>query len=88
MLERRRNRFKRERFLKNRPVGQISADLSVKLIRIDRSFWAGFVGQIEADLAVILERIGHHCNVAFIPALSCKSGQFVIICQWQNNSHV
>jgi len=60
MLERRRNRFKRERFLKNRPVGQISADLSVKLIRIDRSFWAGFVGQIEADLAVILERIGHN----------------------------
>jgi len=31
--------------------------LPVKLIRIDRSFWAGFVGQIKADRAVILRRI-------------------------------
>jgi hypothetical protein len=56
--ERRRNRLIRERFLKNRPSGQIKADLPVILRRIDRSFSSGFVGQIEADSAVILRRIG------------------------------
>ena len=42
--------------MENRPAGQISADLSVKLIRIERSFWGGSV-KINKKIVFLLPTI-------------------------------